>query len=150
MKLNDIQVLQDFSKRMRAHSNGVLALFRKAGIEADKPTLADLHRLSVNYPDIYNEVIEFLYQDDADANADGSLGWLGWANAGASALSGFFSALTGASSGASDAEKLAVAQAQAQAQAAQNSQRTLMFIIGAFVLVVIVAVIVIFIRKRKG
>ena len=147
MKLDTYQVLQDFSKRMRAHSNGVLALFREAGIETTEPTLANLHQVSEMNPDVYTRVVKFLYSDTV--NADGDANWIKWANAGASALSGFFGALSGGnSSKTSEAEMLAMMQAQAQAQAAQT-QKILMYVAIGIGVVVLAAVVIIFLKKKK-
>lgn len=73
--LDNKAVLQDLSKRLQAHRNGVLAFYRAAGIEEEIPTLTGLATLYQLDRNAYNKLLEFLYADEikaAQANADGT------------------------------------------------------------------------------
>ena len=71
-QLEELNVLRDLADKMQAHSAGVLALFKSAGVESDSPTLKELEIVKDMNPGVFEEVLRFLYPEKyRTANAAG-------------------------------------------------------------------------------
>lgn len=129
------QLLRDLNSKMQARSNGVLALFRQAGFEMEKPNLKTLYTISQANEEVYNSIMKLLYEGEEAANA---LGWADWAEAGASALSNFFGSVSDAEQGIdSAAEAKAKEEAEEKAAAEAKTKTLTVVLIIVFVFVVI-------------
>lgn len=151
MRENDANgVLRNLNNRMQARSNGVLALFRAAGFEQERPDLKTLYTLSQVNQEVYDSIIKLLY-DDGAANA---LGWADWASAGADALGTFFGKVSSSSSDKEvvdpqvQAKVKADAEEKVKADAEAKKTKTLI-IAGVSVVVVLIVGVLVFLKRKK-
>lgn len=156
------RVLRGLEERMQAHSNGVLALFKQAGIYTETPKLTDLQLLQEINPEIFAAVIEFLYPE-IYANGDGKKGSdaesgksgktsssgpnLGWTTFVGALLSGVGMGLLGPGQNQATAEETSAERRQELAQAEMRQRTIKIAIIGAVVIAVAIALIVVFKKK---
>lgn len=149
-KVNPRDILLELDRRTKAHSAGALLFFKKAGVptaKSGKITLKDLQNLQISQPDIFVELLEFLYPElIKTANADGtesSKNKFDWQSLVGGILAGAGTGLLNSSNSTVNGE-LAYAQYQADLAAANaaNSSRTTYIIIGVLVLLVVASVII--------
>lgn len=136
-------ILLELDRRAKAHLTGVLLFFQRAGVVPAKQgtiTLKDLQNLHASQPDIFAEMVEFLYPEmNQTANATGGFNWI---NLVGGVLSGVGDVLTGG-----DDTELLIAQKEAELAAQKvESQRQTMLIVGG---VLVFAVIAAFFLTRK-
>lgn len=145
-KVNPRDILLELDRRTKAHSAGALLFFKKAGVptaKSGKITLKDLQNLQISQPDIFVELLEFLYPENAQTAGAG----FDWVTLVGGILSGAGGGLL--SMGGNDVEKAALESERALAeQKAQSMRNTLFIVLGVLVLIVIAAVFI-FKKGRK-
>ena len=143
-QLEKTNVLRSLNDKMQAHSEGVLALFRGAGIESDKPTLKDLAILQDMNPTAFVDVLRFLFPEKyRAANATG----FDWTSLVGGVLTGAGSGLLSMNSNNTEM-LLQQQQTELAAQEAAANKRTLYLVLG-IVAVLIVAAVIIFKGKKR-
>ena len=143
-QLEQITVLRSLNDKMQAHSAGVLALFKRAGVDSTNPTLKELEIVKDMNPEIFEEVLRFLYPEQyRTANAEG----FNWTSLVGGVLAGAGSGLL-----AMNGNDTALMQAQNDAILAEQkaqSQRTTMYVVLGVVAAIIVACVIIFKGKKR-
>ena len=144
-QLEELNVLRDLADKMQAHSAGVLALFKSAGVESDSPTLKELARGKDMNPGVFEEELRYLYPEKyRTANS-----------AGYDLTSIVVGVLAGAGTGlfsmySSDTARIPGKQETALAeQAAASNRRTLYLILGIVIVLIIASVIIFKGRGRR-
>lgn len=128
--MNHNEIVLDLLNRSRSHLNGVTALFAKAGIDLHGtiPSVQQFEALNQYHPEVFEEVIDYLYpekKDDAKAN---STAWAGIVGTSLAAIGSVFTSIGGTNADA-EYQQLQYEKALAEQQAAQN-KKTLIIVLG--------------------
>lgn len=149
------EVLRELQSRMQAHSNGVLALFKEAGVFANKPTLKDLYIVRDMSEDVFRKVILFLYPEAAAADGEGAeptskISNDQWINAAEGLTNGMFDALSSLFGDPEGDNSVELARIQAeQKQNEQKQKRNTILLVTIVIAVVLVALFAIYLKNKK-
>ena len=127
--MNQKQVVLELMQRSQSHLNGVTAIFAKAGLKlnGEIPSVQQLNALNQYHPDLFVELIDFLYPEQAGKANAGSA----WAGIVGAALQGVGSIFTSLDSAAGDQQLQQLEYERKLAeQKAADSRKTLYIVLG--------------------
>lgn len=146
--MNKKQVVLELMQRSQLHLNGVAAIFAKAGIELNGkiPSVQQFNALNQYHPDLFCEVIDHLYPEQAGKANAGSA----WAAIVGTCLQGLGSIFTGLDSAAGDDQlrQLEYERALAEQKAAE-SKKTLWIVLGLIGGVTVIGIALFFMMSSR-
>ena len=146
--MNQKQVVLELMQRSQEHLNGVTAIFAKAGIELNGavPSVQQFNALNQYHPELFCELIDFLYPEQAGKANAGSA----WAGILGACLQGVGSIFTGLDSAAGDQQlqQLEYERQLAEQQAAQ-SRKTLYIVLGLIGGVAVIGIALFFMLSSR-
>lgn len=147
--LDKKQVVLELMQRSQSHLNGVTAIFAKAGIDlkGSVPSIEQYNALNQYHPEVFCELIDFLYPEkEGVANASGSA-WAGIVGAVLSGAGAIFYNLDSAS-GDQQLQQLEFERAMAEQRAAEQ-KKTLYIVLGLVSGVAVIGIALFFMLSNR-
>lgn len=142
------QVVLELMQRSQSHLNGVTAIFAKAGIElnGEIPSVQQLNALNQYHPELFCELIDYLYPEQAGKANAGSA----WAGIVGACLQGVGSIFTSLDSAAGDQQlqQLEYERRLAEEKAAQQ-KKTFYIVLGLVGGVAVIGIALFFLLSSR-
>ena len=146
--MNPKQVVLELMQRSQSHLNGVTAIVAKAGIELNGtiPSVNQFIALNEHYPELFCELIDFLYPEQA-GKANAGSAWAGIVGACLTGVGSIFTSLD-SSAGDQQLQQLEYERRLAEEKAAQQ-KKTLYIVLGLIGGVAVIGIALFFMLSSR-